>query len=120
MLKPHALQAAARTVAEKIVPLESSLDESFSQTAGLLAYLPQARLSAGLPMETGHAAIVQLVASLQSITEARGAMMLPAIPAMTRGSLVAGESRATREADGASGLKRLPCAKAIRRLACNF
>ncbi|TCM26161.1 MULTISPECIES: hypothetical protein [unclassified Novosphingobium] len=75
MLKSHALQAAARTVAEKIVPLESSLDESFSQTAGLLAYLPQARLSAGLPMETGHAAIVQLVASLQSITDARGAMI---------------------------------------------
>lgn len=75
MLKPHALHAAARTVAEKIMPLENSLDESFSQTAGLLAYLPQARLSAGLPMETGHAAIVQLVASLQSITEARGAMI---------------------------------------------
>ena len=75
MLKPHALQAAARTVAEKIMPLESSLDESFAQTADLLAYLPKARLSAGLPMETGHAAIVQLVASLQSITDARGAII---------------------------------------------
>lgn len=88
MLKPHALQAAARAVAEKITPLETSLDESFSQTASLLAYLPQARLTAGLPMETGHAAIVQLVASLQSITEARSAMIAAhASLAGTRGEL---------------------------------
>ncbi len=88
MLKPHALQSVARTVAEKIIPLENSLDESFSQTADLLAYLPQARVSAGLPMETGHAAIVQLVASLQSMTDARGAIIAAhAALARTKGEL---------------------------------
>lgn len=75
MLKTHALLAAARTVAEKITPLETVLDESLSQTAGLLAYLPQARVTAGLPMNTGHEAMVHLVESLQSIAHARGAMI---------------------------------------------
>jgi hypothetical protein len=71
MLNPHALRTAARGVAERIAPLEASLDDGFSQTASLLAYLPGARVAANLPMAMGQVALMRVLASLNAIAQAR-------------------------------------------------
>lgn len=75
MPKAHALHSAAHCVAEKIGPLEAAIDQSLTQAASLLAYLPEARMAAGLPISTGHDAIVNLLASLNSIARARTKMI---------------------------------------------
>lgn len=75
MLNAHALHTAAHGVADQIGPIEQAIDESFAKTAGLLAYLPQARTAARLPLSTGHEAMMRVLASLNSIAQARGEMV---------------------------------------------
>jgi hypothetical protein len=75
MLNAHALYQAARQVNGQIGPIEAALDESFAKTAGLLAYLPEARTAANLPMVTGHQAMKRLLASLNAIALARDEMI---------------------------------------------
>ena len=75
MLKPHALHAAARHVAGHIGPIETALDDSFAKTASLLAYLPEARSTANLPLSTGHKARMRLLASLNAIAHAQEEMI---------------------------------------------
>lgn len=75
MLNSHALRKAAHGVSDRLLPIETSLDQTLSQTANLLAYLPQARLDANLPMATGHGAIMRVMASLSSIIVARSELL---------------------------------------------
>lgn len=71
MLRPHAFRMAAQGVAERISPIEHAIDTTLAQTAGLLAFLPQARMDANLPATTGHDAIRHVVASINAIVQAR-------------------------------------------------
>lgn len=75
MLNAHALYDAARQVNGHIAPIEEALDDTFSKTAGFLAYLPQARTAANLPMATGHKAMMRVLASLNAIAQARDEMI---------------------------------------------
>jgi hypothetical protein len=75
MLKAHALHSAARNVAGHIGPIENAIDESFARTASLLAYLPEARSAANLPLNTGHKALMRVLASLNAIAQAREEMI---------------------------------------------
>lgn len=71
MLNAHALHAAGRRVAGQIGSIEKAIDDSFAQTASLLAYLPEAREAANLPTATGHKALMRVLASLNAIALAR-------------------------------------------------
>jgi hypothetical protein len=71
MLKPHALRAAAVQVAGHLGPIETAIDDSFSRTAGLLAYIPEARAAANLPLSVGHKAMMKVLASLNAIAQAQ-------------------------------------------------
>lgn len=75
MLNAHALHAAAHGVADRIGPIEAAIDDSFAKTAGLLAFLPEARTAARLPVAAGHEAMMRVLASLNSIAQARGEML---------------------------------------------
>jgi hypothetical protein len=75
MLKAHALRAAAHGVADRIAPIEAAIDDSLAKTASLLAFLPEARTAASLPASTGHEAMMRVLASLNSIAQARGEML---------------------------------------------
>jgi hypothetical protein len=75
MPNAHALHTAAREVAERIIPLETAIDESFSQAASLLAYLPKARAASKLPISVGNDAITRVLASLNAIAAARTEMV---------------------------------------------
>ncbi|BBF70948.1 hypothetical protein SBA_ch1_31480 [Sphingomonas bisphenolicum] len=50
MLNAHALHAAAHEVADRIGPIEAAIDDSLAKTAGLLAFMPEARVAARLPV----------------------------------------------------------------------
>lgn len=75
MLNAHALHTAAHGVADRIGPIEAAIDDSLAKTAGLIAYLPEARTAARLPAATGHQAIMHVLASLNAIAQARGEMI---------------------------------------------
>lgn len=75
MLNAHALHAAAHGVADRIAPIEAAIDDSFAKTARLLAFLPEARTAARLPVSTGHDAMMRVLASLNSIAQARGEIL---------------------------------------------
>lgn len=75
MLNAHALHAAARGVANRIGPVEESLDDSLAKAANLLASLPEARVAARLPVSFGHDAMMRVLASVNSIAQARGEMI---------------------------------------------
>ncbi|MBA4091031.1 MAG: hypothetical protein C0494_10615 [Sphingobium sp.] len=75
MLNAHALHAAAHEVADRIGPIEAAIDDSLAKTAGLLAFMPEARVAARLPLATGHEAMMRVLASLNSIAQARGEMV---------------------------------------------
>ena len=75
MLNAHALHTAARRVAGDIGPIENALDESFAKAASLLAFLPEARSAANLPLTTGHKARMRLLASLNAIALAQEEMI---------------------------------------------
>jgi hypothetical protein len=75
MLNAHALHTAARHVAGHIGPIEMALDDTFAKTASLLAYLPEARSIANLPLSTGHGAQLRLLASLNAIAQAQQEML---------------------------------------------
>lgn len=75
MLNAHALHTAAHGVATRIAPIEAAIDESFAKAADLLAYFTGARSEARLPLATGHEALMRVLASLNSIAQARGEMV---------------------------------------------
>lgn len=72
MLKGHRLYSAARELNERIAPAEEAIDRAISLQAELIMMAPEARLSAGLPMSTGHQALVRLAAAMSATILARG------------------------------------------------
>lgn len=72
MLKAHHLYSAARDLNERIAPVEAAIDHAISLQADLIARAPEARLNAGLPMATGHQALVRLAAAMPATIAARG------------------------------------------------
>jgi len=75
MLNAHALHAAGGRVTHHLGSIEQSIDESFARTASFLAYLPEARAAANLPMSIGHKALMRVLASLNAIAQAREEMV---------------------------------------------
>lgn len=63
--------ATARIIRD-LVKSETELDNALASSASLLATMAKARLETDAPLATGHTAIMRLVRSLNSITDARG------------------------------------------------
>jgi flagellin-like hook-associated protein FlgL len=54
---------------------EAGIDDAFSKTAELNAFLPRARLNAQLAPETGHDALEHAAEAIQHLLHARAAMV---------------------------------------------
>ena len=65
-------QIAAARIVRELHTSEIEIDRSLACSASLLATMIQARVETDAPMATGHTAIMRLVRSLSSLTEARG------------------------------------------------
>ena len=63
--------ATARIVRD-LVKSETEIDSALASSASLLATMAQARVDTDAPLAMGHTAIVRLVRSLNSLSEARG------------------------------------------------
>ena len=65
-------QIAATRIVRELHNSETEIDQALASSASLLATMIQARVDTDAPMATGHTAIMRLVRSLSSLTEARG------------------------------------------------
>lgn len=65
-------QIAAARIVRELHTSETEIDQALASSASLLATMIQARVDTDAPMATGHTAIMRLVRSLSSLTEARG------------------------------------------------
>jgi hypothetical protein len=63
--------ATARIIRD-LVKSETEIDNALASSASLLATMAKARLETDAPVATGHTAIMRLVRSLNSLTDARG------------------------------------------------
>lgn len=68
-------QVAATRIVRELNTSESEIDRALSSSAALLATLAQARLDTDAPVATGHTAIMRLIRSLNSLSDARTDMI---------------------------------------------
>ena len=66
--------ATARIIRD-LVNSETEIDNALASSASLLATMVQARIETNAPIATGHIAIMRLVRSLNSMSDARGDMV---------------------------------------------
>ncbi|MFM5893278.1 MAG: hypothetical protein ACKOQM_02445 [Novosphingobium sp.] len=63
--------ATARIIRD-LVRSETEIDSALASSASLLATMAKARIDTDAPVATGHVAIMRLVRSLNSLSDARG------------------------------------------------
>lgn len=68
-------QIAASRIVRDLLTSEIEIDRALSSSASLLATMIQARVDTDAPLATGQAAIMRLVRSLNSLTDARSDMI---------------------------------------------
>lgn len=64
-------QVAATRIQRELDTSELEIDRALASSAALLASMAQARIDTDAPMATGHTAIMRLVRSLNSLSDAR-------------------------------------------------
>lgn len=64
-------QVAATRIVRELLASETEIDRALASSAALLATMAQARIDTGSPLATGQIAIMRLVRSLSSLTDAR-------------------------------------------------
>lgn len=67
----HQRRAAAQKVANRLMSLEKSLDQTMAEAFELTALLPQVRLETGVAAEIGHEAIERMQKACSAIVAAR-------------------------------------------------
>ncbi len=86
---PMTPQTAANRIIRELHTSEAEIDRALASSAALLATMAQARVDTGSPLATGQAAIMRLVRSLSSLSDARADLV------RTHGELLkVGEARA--------------------------
>lgn len=68
-------QIAASRIVRDLLTSEAEIDQALASSASLLATMIQARVDTDAPLATGQTAIMRLVRSLGSLSEARGDMI---------------------------------------------
>ncbi len=68
-------QIAASRIVRDLVNSEIEIDRALASSASLLATMVQARVDTSAPLATGQTAIMRLVRSLNSMSDARGDMI---------------------------------------------
>lgn len=68
---PMTPQTAANRIIRELHTSEAEIDRALSSSASLLATMTQARVDTELPLATGQVAIMRLVRSLTSLSNAR-------------------------------------------------
>ena len=68
-------QIAASHIVRDLLNSEIEIDRALASSAALLATMVQARVDTDAPLATGQTAIMRLVRSLSSMTDARGDMV---------------------------------------------
>ncbi len=68
-------QIAASRIVRDLVNSEIEIDRALASSASLLATMVQARVDTDAPIATGQTAIMRLVRSLSSLSDARGDMI---------------------------------------------
>ena len=68
-------QIAASHIVRDLLNSEIEIDRALASSAALLATMIQARVDTDAPLATGQTAIMRLVRSLSSMTDARGDMV---------------------------------------------
>lgn len=68
-------QIAASRIVRDLVNSEIEIDRALVSSASLLATMVQARVDTDAPLATGQTAIMRLVRSLSSLSDARGDMI---------------------------------------------
>ena len=68
-------QIAASHIVRDLLNSELEIDRALASSAALLATMIQARVDTDAPLATGQTAIMRLVRSLSSMTDARGDMV---------------------------------------------
>ena len=82
-------QTAATRIIRELHNSEAEIDRALASSASLLAAMAQARVETGSPLATGQTAIMRLVRSLSSLSDARADLV------RTHGELLkVGEARA--------------------------
>ena len=64
-------KTSATQIFDTLIASECELDRALTSSATLLAAMTTARIETASPLATGHTAIMRLVRSLNSLTEAR-------------------------------------------------
>ncbi len=65
-------EVATARIIRDLVRSETEIDNALASSASLLATMAKARLETDAPIATGQAAIIRLVRSLNSLSDARG------------------------------------------------
>lgn len=68
-------RAVAQQVADRLMPSETAIDRAIIACGELAAFLPAARLEAGVAAEIGHDAIAHSQRASSLLVEARAAML---------------------------------------------
>lgn len=68
-------QVAASRIVRDLLTSETEIDRALVSSASLLASMVQARVDTDAPLATGQTAIMRLIRSLNSLTDARGDMI---------------------------------------------
>ena len=68
-------QIAATRIQRELDTSEQEIDRALASSAALLATMARARVDTDAPMATGHIAIMRLVRSLNSLSDARTAII---------------------------------------------
>ena len=73
--KTSIAKTSATEIFDTLIASECEIDRALTSSAALLAAMTSARIETASPLATGHTAIMRLVRSLTSLTEARSDMI---------------------------------------------